>query len=226
MKIQPQYRVLGARLEMFRRNMPDLGSRKVIEGMRLLREASGERLMTNPGEIGTLLAGFKPAVSYSLPDSPAALHAVEQSLRTLGFCLSSRPEELKVPHGFPLRIRSGLIWSGGAAGELYGLKGAQLEREIAGLLAPERVLTLPGFLLGYADDSSPGHRGNLVSVAIEFSGEGPGKKIVAHRSLAARLSEAEELTRYYEAAAHRYIDLIGLDYCSRVYSLPIFEVEA
>jgi hypothetical protein len=207
--IRPQYKHLMPRLIKIRQTMPCLGPDQVMSTMKFLCAAAGEGLFTNPGEIGTLLVGFKPAVSFSLPDSASVLHGVEAHLYCLGFKYSSRAEILRVPGKSLLPIRDGLIWSTATACELYGGTEEKLSRQIADLLTPEQVKKLPGYLLGYADDTYD-RNAYLVDVRLHFNQDAPNRYFRVHSSRAKNPQDAHELTQYYQTAAQQFADRLGL----------------
>lgn len=189
--------------------MPRLNPGRVEDAQSFLCEAAGAKLFTNAGEVGTLLVGFRPAVSYRLPDNPAVLHEVEERLRGLGFRYSSRAETLT--GGFPLPIRNGLIWSIAAACELYGGTEDELSRQIADLLTPKHnSLNFPGYLLGYADDSLDPNACS-VDVRLRFDyDQDPNQNYPVHFSLARDPEDADRLSRYYQMAALKFVDMVRL----------------
>lgn len=195
---------------MIRKTMPRLEPDAVIGTMRFLRESAGENLFTNSVEIGTLLAGFKPAVSLDLPDSSTVVHEVEERLRGLGFNYTNRAEMLRPTGGFPLPIRTGLIWSIATACELYGGTEDELSRQIAERLAPEHIKKLPGYLLGYADDSKEPNA-FPVDVRLRFDyDQDPKHHFRVHFSRARDPEDADRLSRYYQMAALKFVDMVNL----------------
>jgi hypothetical protein len=201
MEIRSRYKALLPRLEMFRRKMPRLYKEQVVTAMRLLQRASGV-YAGSEGELGTLLVGYKPAVTFDLPDSTQIVRSVNDKLSALGFRYSSRPEPV---FDSDERKRSGLIWSVAAACELYGLGERALARQIDRVLAPSRIglPTLPGYLLGYAENSGFIENGYVVSIESSFGN--------IHWSRAKDRHDAELLARHYQAGARAYAKMVGRD---------------
>jgi hypothetical protein len=189
---------------MIRQTMPRLEAGRVKATLAFLNEAACGRRF-HSGEAGTLLAGFKPAVIFRLPDS-LIVSEVKERLSGLGFKYTSRSEVLKEPDKSLLPIRSGLIWSLVTACELYGETEQELTEQIAGLLTPKHRLNLPGHLLGYADDSLD-PAAFEVDVKLRFAAA--KYYIPVHFSRAKDPQAAEHLCAYYQAAALVYADKMG-----------------
>ena len=192
---------------MIRRTMPRLTQREVLDVLGCLRVAENGRKFNNIGEVGTMLAGYKPAVTVSLPEAPA-VGAVETLLSSFGFRYSSQSEILRVANEPPLPIRSGLIWSVPTALELYGGTEQEMHDQIRVLLRPQNCGNLPGHLLGYADNSLD-PSAHKVTVRLHFWND-PGPHLPLHFSRARDPQEAEELAGYYKQAGREVVDALEL----------------
>ena len=197
MKIQPQYRGLSARLDMVRQTMPQLPHEKRVEAAHYLLAAAG-RAVTNPhpyvdGKVCATLAGFKPAVTFSLPAS-SDWRGVESYLASLGFRYTNE-ETLTDYYGVDRLVRNGLIWSVATAGEMYGAPEPQLTSWISKLLQKN----LPGHLLGYADDNIcfGSLFGSLLVEVRLIAHDRPEHFLLIHSSVANDPAEAKTLAKYY-----------------------------
>jgi len=208
MNIQPRYLSLAARLDMVRGKMPQIAHENAVRTMAVLRETTGEKLHNCFGEVGALLAGFKPAVSFCLPRS-TAVAGIERELSGLGFRFASQEETVQTHQG-PLPIRSGIIWGVAPVCEMYGRDEAALQGWIEEISKAQNAGKLPGHLLGYADNELDTTAWR-VSVWLEPAGY-PNSCLRVHFSRARDISDADTLAAYYRQSAAMvkgFLDLHG-----------------